>query len=215
MYLRISYLPLPLFAWVSRSRTNSTCRVISHDTNGSDSPHPCRQQVIVHLGSKERRTDPQKLEIQERRNALVRRIKLWKTAQSVYMPQVSEYLSEEQGHPTPNDHEFDETKPELWPLCLPSQLTHEDRLLCYKGIADIEHTLRLAQVQDSLIDLRRLRRALRALRTYFRSNVAGEGQKTQTKSRAAESGVMVRINRTVQRYRLAYAALLSLDPKGE
>lgn len=53
------------------------------------------------------------------------------------------------------------------------------------------------------------------MRTYFRFNVAGEGQKTQTKSRAAESGVTARINRTVQRYRLAYTALLSLDPTGD
>jgi hypothetical protein len=53
------------------------------------------------------------------------------------------------------------------------------------------------------------------LRTYFRSNVVGEGQKTQTKSRSAESGVVARIGRTVQRYRLAHAALLSLDPAGD
>jgi hypothetical protein len=133
----------------------------------------------------------------------------------VYMPQVSKYLTDEQHHPISNDHEFDDSKPELWPLFLPSQLSQEDRSSCHNGVAEIEHTLRLAQVQDNLVDLRRLRRTLRSLRTYFRSNVVGEGQKTQTKSRTAESGVAIRIHRTVKRYRLAYAALLSMDPTGD
>ncbi|KAF9777722.1 hypothetical protein BJ322DRAFT_1015452 [Thelephora terrestris] len=173
-------------------------------------------QVLTHLASKTPRTDPQKAEIQERRNALARRVKLWKTAQAVYMPQVSGYLPGERDHHTSEDsYEFDEAKPELWPLSLPSQLSPDERLLCHKGIAETELTLRLAQAQDGLVDLRRLRRTLRSLRTYFRSNVVGEGQKVQTKSRSVESGVQVRVNRVVRRYRLAYTALLSLDPTGD
>lgn len=156
------------------------------------------------------------MEIQERRNALARRIKLWKTAQAVYMPQVSEHLADEQDPPTSVDvDELDESKPELWPLLLPSQLSQDNRTLCYKGVVETEQTLRLAQVQDNLVDLRRLRRTLRSLRTYFKSNVVGEGQKTQTKSRTVESGVTLRINRAVRRYRLAYSTLLSLDPTGD
>ena len=63
------------------------------------------------------RTDPQKAEIQEQRNALTQRIRLWRTAQVVYMPQVSDRLPSEH-HPTTFDDpdEFDESKPELWPL---------------------------------------------------------------------------------------------------
>jgi hypothetical protein len=131
------------------------------------------------------------------------------------MPQVSEYLAGERDFPNSDDYEFDESRPELWPLFLPSQLSQDDVSSCYAGIGDTERALRLAQVQDNLVDMRRLRRTLRSLRTYFRSNVIGEGQKTQTKSRAAESGVVARIDRTVHRYRLAYAALLSLDPTGD
>ena len=127
------------------------------------------------------------------------------------MPQASGYLPKESDDP----YAFDETKPELWPLLLPSELPQEDRSSCYKGVTETELTLRLAQVQDNLVDLRRLRRTLRSLRTYFKSNVVGEGQKTQTKSRTVESGVTVRITRAVRRYRLAYAALLSLDPVGD
>ena len=127
---------------------------------------------------------------------------------------MSEYLASERELPSVN-YEINESKPELWPLLLPSQVSQDDLSLCHAGVAEIERTLRLAQAKDSLVDLRRLRRTLRSLRTYFRSNVVGEGQKIQTKSRTAESGVTVRIGRTVHRYRLAYAALLALDPTGD
>ena len=132
------------------------------------------------------------------------------------MPPTSEYLADGQDPPTSIDaDELDESKPELWPLLLPSQLSQDDQLSCHTGLAETERTLRLAQVQDNLVDLRRLRQTLRSLRTYFKSNVIGEGQKTQTKSRTVESGVTVRINRAVRRYRLAYSALLFLDPTGD
>ncbi|KAF9643122.1 hypothetical protein BDM02DRAFT_3104848, partial [Thelephora ganbajun] len=176
------------------------------------------QQCVLRYpcASKAQRMDPQKVEIQERRNALTRRIKLWRTAQAVYMPQVSEYLAGEQDPPAFNgSYEPDESKPELWSLLLPSQLSEDNRLLCHKGVAETKRVLRLAQVQDNLVDLRRLRWTLRSLRTYFKSNIVGEGQKTQTKSRTVESGVTTRINRAVRCYRLAYAALLSLDPTGD
>ena len=132
------------------------------------------------------------------------------------MPPVLEHLVDDQDPPTSIDaDELEESKPELWPLLLPSQLSQDDRSLCHKGVTETERILRLAQVQDNLVDLRRLRRTLRSLRTYFKSNVIGKGQKTQTKSRAVESGVTARINRTVRHYRLAYSALLSLDPMGD
>jgi hypothetical protein len=133
------------------------------------------------------------------------------------MPHVSAHLADEQGPPSTvvDADELDETKPELWPLFLPSRLPQDNWSSYHKGVVETERSLRLAQVQDNLVDLRRLRRTLRSLRTYFKSNVIGEGQKTQTKSRTVESGVTIRIHRAVRRYRLAYSALLSLDPTGD
>ena len=192
--------------------------VLSPQYDRAKSPHLYRQEIIEHLESKAQRTDRQKLEIQERRNTLARRVKLWKTAQAVYMPQVPECLAGQDlltSFDVVDADEIDESKPELWPLLLPSQLSQDNRSSCHKGIVETERTLRLAQVQDNLVDLRRLRRTLRSLRTYFKSNVIGEGQKTQTKSRTVESGVTLRVNRAVRRYRLAYSALLSLDPMGD
>jgi len=132
------------------------------------------------------------------------------------MPQVLESQPNEQDLFAAGDlDEFEESKPELWSLFLPSQLSKDNRLSCHKGVTETELALRLAQARDNLVDLRRLRRTLRSMKMFYRSNIVGEGQKTQTKSRASESVVTVRINRAVRRYRLAYAALLSLDPTGD
>ena len=129
------------------------------------------------------------------------------------MPQAPMYLPDEDD---PDDtHRLDNSKPETWPLFLPSAIPKDDRSACYKGIVETEQILRLAQMQDSLVDLRRFRRALRNLRLYFKTNMAGEGQKTQTKSRTIETSVNNRVKRAVRRYRTAYHALLELDSAGD
>ena len=132
------------------------------------------------------------------------------------MPQASAYLPDESDSLTSgNTQKLDNSKPETWPLFLPSAIPGDDRSPCYKGVVETEQILRLAQLQDSLVDLRRSRRALRNLRLYFKTNMAGEGQKTQTKSRTIETGVNNRIKRAVWRYRTAYNALLELNPTGD
>lgn len=110
------------------------------------------------------------------------------------MPQTTAYLSDKNGSPTSDDTKRpDSSKPETWLLFLPSAIPKDKHSLCYKGVIETEQVLRLAQLQDSLEDLRRFRRALRNLRLYFKTNMAGEGQKAQTKSRAIETEVNNRI----------------------
>ena len=131
------------------------------------------------------------------------------------MPQVATYLPDERDPLASDDTpRLDNSKPETWPLFLPSSLPRDDRSSCYKGIVTTEQTLRLAQLQDGLADLRQSRRALRNLRLYFKTNLAGEGQKTQTRSRAIETNANSRIKRAVRRYRTAHDALFELDPAG-
>ena len=134
----------------------------------------------------------------------------------VYMPQVLAYLPDESDSVDPDDAQgLDNSKPETWPLYLPSAIASDDRSSCYKGVIETEQVLRLAQLQDGLVGLRLSRRALRNLRLYFKTNMAGEGKKTQTKSRAVETNANTRIKRAVWRYRAAYHALLELDPSGD
>ena len=145
---------------------------------------------------------------------------MWRVAQAVYMPQTPAYLadgSDESDEPDPSAYggSPDDSKPETWPLFLPSAVPEGERSLCYKGIVETEGVLRLAQLQDNLAGLRTFRRSLRNLRLYFKTNIAGEGQKTQTKSRTIETGVANRIRRVVWRYRVAHHALFSLDAAGD
>jgi len=107
-------------------------------------------------------------------------------------------------------------KAESIKLFLPSQLGAEDQdSICLGGVINSEKELRFAQLEDSLNDLRRARRVRRGLLTFHKVQLAGQGQKTQTKSRAVMQTIQDRIGRCVRRYRVARNALLCLDPDGE
>ena len=106
-------------------------------------------------------------------------------------------------------------KAESVKLWLPSHLdTAERDSLCLEGIVTIERELRFGQLDDALNELRRARRIRRGLVTFHKVQLTGEGQKTQTRSRAVMHTIQERINRAVRRYRVARDALLQLDPSG-
>ena len=105
-------------------------------------------------------------------------------------------------------------KAESVKLWLPSQLGEDRDVVCLGGVVNGEVELRFAQLEDSLNDLRRARRTRRGLITFHKVQLAGQGQKTQTKSQAAMQTIQDRINRCVRRYRVAREALLRLNPPG-
>jgi len=107
-------------------------------------------------------------------------------------------------------------KAESVKLWLPSQLDTDDRnSLCLGGVVNSEKELRFAQLEDALNDLRRARRIRRGLVMFHKVQLVGEGQKTQTKSRAVMQTIQERIEKCFRRYHVARDALLSLDPCGE
>ena len=107
-------------------------------------------------------------------------------------------------------------KAESIKLWLPSQLDAEDRdVICSQSVIKSEKELRFAQLEDTLNDLRRARRIRRGLLTFHKVQLSGEGQKTQTKSRAVMQTVQDRINKCFRRYCTARDALLRLDPHGD
>ena len=107
-------------------------------------------------------------------------------------------------------------KAESIKLWLPSQLDAEDRdMICLGNVVNTEKELRFAQLEDSLNDLRRARRTRLGLVTFHKVQLAGQGQRVQTKSQAAMQSIQDRINRYVRRYRVARDALLRLDPHGD
>jgi len=104
-------------------------------------------------------------------------------------------------------------KAESIKLWLPSHLDAIERdSLCSAGAITSERELRFGQLHDALDELRRARRIRRGLITFHRVQLAGQGQKTQTKSRAVMHTIQERIDRFVRRYRVARNALLQLEP---
>jgi len=152
------------------------------------------------------RSNAQKAALLERRNAILHQIRKWRELQAVYMPGVS--AAAETG-PSPRE------KAESIKLWLPSHLDMAERdSLCSGGVVASEREFRFGQVHDSLDELRKARRTRRGLILFHKVQLAGEGQKTQTQSRAVMHTIQERIDRAVRRYRTARAALLQLDPSG-
>jgi hypothetical protein len=141
----------------------------------------------------------------------MRQIRRWQQAQLVYMP----------GATTLPDDDADENEtgeletPENIPLVLPSgvDITRRD-MVCLHQVAEYERQLRLAQLQDSLVELRCVRRIRHTLLINHRTQVAGQGQRANTRSRTVISSIEERIAKFAQRYRVAYKALTMLDPDG-
>jgi len=117
--------------------------------------------------------------------------------------------------PTPDDDEDDGEQVNDTSLVLPSALEPEQRLaICRHRVAEHEQQFRLAQLEDSLVELRRVRRIRRTLLVNHRIQIAGRGRRANTRSRSVINSIEERINKFTQRYRAAYKALLQLDLSG-
>ena len=159
---------------------------------------------------KSAKSDVQKAFIQEKRNTLTRRIRRWQQVQFVYMPGVVA-----PSHETGADDDGTEHS-EQTPLILPSavQSTRRDTI-CLHRVAEYEQKFRLAQLQDSLTELRLARRIRHSLLLNHQTQIAGQGQRPNTRSRTVVTNTEDRIAKFAKRYRAAYHALLQLDPTGE
>ena len=154
------------------------------------------------------RSDAQKAALLERRRALLHQIEKWRELQTIYMPGVVDTASELEQSPR--------QKAESAKLWLPSQLDADERdSFCAHGVVTSERELRFGQLHDALDELRRARRVRHGLVTFHKVQLAGEGNKTQSRSRAAMNSIEERIKRSVRRYRVSRDALLRLDPSGD
>ena len=142
----------------------------------------------------------------------MRQIRKWKELQLVYMPGAITTL------PQVSEDDFEDNDVETAenvPLLLPSSLDPENRKrVCLWQVAEHERLLRLAQLQDSLIELRHARKIRRTLLVNHHVQIAGQGQRANTRSHTVLNGVENRITKFVERYCVAYQALLQLDPAG-
>lgn len=164
-------------------------------------------------------------EQQIKRTALLRRIGTWRTIQDLHMPMVGHLRSDSYAHSpstttgipssgsnAPNTSRHPENLPLLLPSSLPPSLRALDSLT---DLRDKEKHFRLAQLSDTLQDIRHLRRILAAISDYTRRNVNGEGQRATTRSRGVYARFNTKCKRATERYRAAHAAMLVLDPGGD
>lgn len=141
----------------------------------------------------------------------MRRIKQWQELQLVYMPGA---ITSPLYAPEDNAEDDDTEMAEDIPLLLPSSLDPERReRICLQQVAKYEQLLRMAQLQDSLIELRHTRKIRRRLLLNHYTQI--DGQHANTRSRTVLDSVEARIVKFVGRYRVAYRALLQLDPTGD
>ena len=143
----------------------------------------------------------------------MRQIKKWQEVQATYMPGVT--VTSVQA--SEDDTQGNDDKPaETVSLLLPSSLDPETRArICIHEVAEHERLLRTAQLHDSLIELRHTRKIRHKLLLNHHVQIAGQGQRAVTRSRGVLQSVEDRITKFVERYRLAYRALLQLEPAGD
>ncbi|OJT10121.1 hypothetical protein TRAPUB_13392 [Trametes pubescens] len=178
-------------------------------------------------GNKELSGGDVKVDVIERRNVLRRRIQHWVEAQNVYMPSLTQLrirtltvihsLDElDHGEVAPRATKNSTPYPEdtvLWlPSALPSSLRVGDLTTQLLGM---ELRLRLAQAEDSLTDIRRLRRIMKGISEFKCLNISGTGNKANTKARTLYTSFERKQKQSADRYRAAYRSLTSIDPTGE
>ena len=179
------------------------------------------------------KSDGDMADVLERRNALQRRIRSWADTQAIYMPSVTQLRVQtntfiipppnraDSGDdaddlpPAPDVDEAQVSNPEDIALWLPSGLPPSLRIgELTSRLMEIERRFRLAQLDDSLADIRRFRRILKGISEFKRLNVSGTGNKPNTRIRALYTKFQRKQHRLAERYRAAFRALLTLDPTG-
>lgn len=166
-----------------------------------------RRVLRWHL-SRPKQTIVQAAELQDKRNALQRRIETWRDIQDIYMPGARTRHSTTS---TPAD-----TQPETTNLMLPSGMTESLRGVgLVHGLVEKEGRLRVAQADDALRELRRQLRVSAQLVDFKKNTVGGTSQRMATKTRTLMLRFHDKTHRCARRYSAAYTALCSLNHPGD
>ncbi|KAH9895248.1 hypothetical protein C8Q73DRAFT_619173, partial [Cubamyces lactineus] len=157
-------------------------------------------------------------EVQEKRTALLRRIELWQVVQDVHMAMVPLLRNSEASTGSSSGAGVPpaRVKAEYMKLWLPSSLPPQYRQLpTLAALVRKEARLRLAQLSDSLEDIRRYLRVLTGITEFKRLNVSGAGQRMSGRIRSLYSRFQDKVTRATERYCAARTALEALDPQGD
>lgn len=160
--------------------------------------------------TKGKKTSKQLVDLEEKRSSLIRQIMVWRPVLLAYVPHVGSLLpldtADGGGY-----YSNPETMPLYFPSALPPEIRHSPDL---KEIAEAELRLCEAQANDALADVRRLRRVIQGLWEFKKLNVSGTGNQANTWMLDSHSRFQTKLQCAVNRYHVAYAALMALDPNG-
>lgn len=159
----------------------------------------------------------QQADLQEKRNALYRRIIQWREVQLAYMPAVASLLLKSGVLVVSTDDETVSSElAETFPLHLPSSLPPSLRQTPeLTHLVKKELRLRLAQADEALESIRRGRRMISSLIQFKKFNISGAGNKPNTRLRTVLNRLQASIQHSASTYQTAYNTLLTLDPDGE
>ncbi|KAJ7446049.1 hypothetical protein FB451DRAFT_1292009 [Mycena latifolia] len=148
-------------------------------------------------------------QIQEMRNSLLKKIRMFERLQQVFMPGVETLWEAAE---EARDVEQPAPKAEDIKLWLPSELTPtQRRAVCRRGVAEVEAKLRHGQCTDSLNTVHSRLHAQCHLITWRNANSVGQRQTTWSATLIGRVGDL--IGRVADKYRAARTALIRL--KGE
>ncbi|EIN12129.1 hypothetical protein PUNSTDRAFT_61430, partial [Punctularia strigosozonata HHB-11173 SS5] len=176
-----------------------------------------QRAIRLRATSSTQRTAAQRVSLQQMRVSLKHSLANYFKVQAVYMPDcpgVRDTLDGVADGPISDEH-LGGAHPENARLLLPSCVKAEVRAdICRFDVAKVEYRMRIAQAEDALTDIRRLRRVYQGLRSRLRKNVFGVGQSTNTRSQAIIKGFSDKLENQKHKYRAAFNALKALDPTG-
>ncbi|KZP18029.1 hypothetical protein FIBSPDRAFT_956594 [Athelia psychrophila] len=151
----------------------------------------------------------QRAGFEERHIALRKKIVHYRELQATYMPGLYAVLT--------NPELLDDsagTLPEKTRLYMPSELgVSERRRACVTGITKAEAAFRFAEISEALEDLRRYLRTRTYLSRWKIRHVTG--QRSNTRARALQHRVDVKVHAAAVRYRHSRRAYLALEGPGD
>ena len=167
----------------------------------------CARQHLKHNDNKldGSATTLQLAKMQERKNALARKINAWIAIQHLYMPSVSVLRSRDDRDASDKTAE---RPPQDLPLYLPSTLPV--RTACSTKLQQYEFRLREAQAYEALEDVRQHLRLRTHLYKYKDKNVTG--QHANTRSQNLINSVQGKVGASAATYTRARNALTKLSP---
>ncbi|KAJ7038551.1 hypothetical protein C8F04DRAFT_1255829 [Mycena alexandri] len=169
-----------------------------------------QRRILAEMAGLALTTADREGKLQERRLALIGKLRKLRSLQKIYTPAAIAAVEREEAARDPDAPPMPIEKIKLY---LPSEIPERERIQgCQRGIVSMEAKLRLAQCGDALANIRSRLHRKRFLILFRDGNVTG--QVRATKSRTLIDSVGDRVTAGAQKYTQARTALIKLQGVG-